>query len=889
MAAGDIILSNGTTVTAEDIQQIAAEVKKNLAAESKELSQFEEVSSLANVTSLPGIQTSGATSKLVRVALSVLQGLDGRDVELSASQTAIQWRYVGESAWKTLVELSLLKGEKGDKGDKGDTGAQGIQGEQGETKMPILSTVEATSGSTPSGSFTADGLDDSGNPKYKLALVLPKGDKGEPPVIEQGTTTTGLPDTEASVEVVANGETPEGNPKYKLNFTIPRGTPGQDGTGSGNVYVVETGLQSGKKYLFQPGANNSANGTFVEYVEPEIPEQVQPDWNATEGKGAILNKPSILPDAPKDGKQYARKDGAWAEVEAGDELSKDAIEQALTGNITTHRHDTMYNYTEFETDVWDGSSISSSLQGSGTKDDPYLIQSCADWVYLRSHATDLVPSSATSFVVFELKKNLDFGNKPISTASVASISGLEIDGGGATISNYTGSDGILGIEECMICFFHDINLKNINIQISDPKNIPASGFFGGQGDAIYNAVQNVTIHGTVTISGDLDEDTNIAIGTCIYLGYIAMAPVQGSDPAGYIRDYTKERGFHLGLDVTVDDQTVKTNGAKLIVQRCIVIVRTAEEDAEVKLEGYDSSFSNITSFESTGPVFEGNFGIITAVAIQSTDGNSASFDVSGFYRNSEKSQGIVLNTTSGLSQMADTPTKTTAEMQSDAFVELLNEGMETPVFLKDKNGGTPVLAPKNATIGYDGYVRKSEFEEFKSNLPTYEPVEPTTKSVVYTDINFFQANQGSNSRYLTEENFIENLGGVDAVKEMIRMIADTETVITSTVLMYIVPVLVTSTAKVYINQTKSDQSEPEDGDSFVFNMEAVLDNGSELNSLYVSCSVTNFNKENMTVEITRRNARMVESEEIRIIKKLTQSEYDGLSSKDSETLYVIVG
>ena len=118
MAAGDIILSDGTTITAAEIQQIAAEVKKELAAESKELSQFEEVTSLANVSSLPGIQQSGATMKLVRVALEVLKGVNGKDVELTASSTAIQWRYVGESAWKTLVELSLLKGDEGDAGEK---------------------------------------------------------------------------------------------------------------------------------------------------------------------------------------------------------------------------------------------------------------------------------------------------------------------------------------------------------------------------------------------------------------------------------------------------------------------------------------------------------------------------------------------------------------------------------------------------------------------------------------------------------------------------------------------------------------------------------------------------------------------------------------------------
>ena len=334
MAAGDIILSNGTTITAAEIQQIAAEVKKELAAESKELSQFEEVTSLANVSSLPGIQQSGATMKLVRVALEVLKGVDGKNIELTASQTAIQWRNVGDSTWNTLVDLSLLKGSKGDKGDKGDTGekgdtgatgATGAQGEPGEKVMlrkgasgiewkyeddaswqtlvpmadlsftfdeltdeqkqeisrrPILGTVEATKGDEPSGRFTEDGTDEHGNPKYRLSLTLPKGDKGdkgEPPVIEQGTVTTGNPGTEASVQVVPNGETAEGNPKYILNFTIPKGDPGKDGEGAGNVYVAETGLVSGKKYLFQPGANNSPNGVFVEYTPPSKVSDLEND------------------------------------------------------------------------------------------------------------------------------------------------------------------------------------------------------------------------------------------------------------------------------------------------------------------------------------------------------------------------------------------------------------------------------------------------------------------------------------------------------------------------------------------------------------------------------------------------------------------------------------
>lgn len=160
-------------------------------------------------------------------------------------------------------------------------------------KTPILESVSAISGETPSGSFSQAGVDESGNPKYILNLTLPKGKDGQPAVFEAGTTTTLAPSAEASVEVVPNGETPNGNPKYILNFFIPRGETGLPGAGSGNVSADGTGLLIGKKYLFVPSANGTTTGTFVEYVAPTIPEQVQPDWNATAGKAAILNKPTI--------------------------------------------------------------------------------------------------------------------------------------------------------------------------------------------------------------------------------------------------------------------------------------------------------------------------------------------------------------------------------------------------------------------------------------------------------------------------------------------------------------------------------------------------------------------------------------------------------------------
>lgn len=369
MAAGDIILSDGATITPDDLQKIAAAVEDLIASTAKDPGQYEEVTSLTGITSLPVFQVIGSAYKLVRVAVSMLKGLNGREVELQVDEerTAIQWRYVGVSSsdlepteWKMLVSLSLLKGDtvdfrkgstgiewkyqsEGDsawrtlisiddlklkfqdltqedieafwraipadilvqmKGDKGDPFVysdfteqqlKDLKGPKGDTgndgKTPILESVNATSGETPSGSFTKNGVDEDGNPKYILNLTTPKGKDGQPAVFQQGTTTTLNPSEEARVEVVENGVTPEGNPKYILNFFVPRGQMGPAGTGTGNVLVGVTGLVAGKKYLFVPESDDSSSGTFVEYVEP-----------------------NNFPEAPKDGKTYGRKNGDWAEV-----------------------------------------------------------------------------------------------------------------------------------------------------------------------------------------------------------------------------------------------------------------------------------------------------------------------------------------------------------------------------------------------------------------------------------------------------------------------------------------------------------------------------------------------------------------------------------------------
>ena len=84
-------------------------------------------------------------------------GKDGREIELGRSDTHIQWRYVGESEWRDLVDLDELKGDKprpgidyfvmhGKDGRDGRNGQPGIAGESGGDSLLEDSTFTYTDG-----------------------------------------------------------------------------------------------------------------------------------------------------------------------------------------------------------------------------------------------------------------------------------------------------------------------------------------------------------------------------------------------------------------------------------------------------------------------------------------------------------------------------------------------------------------------------------------------------------------------------------------------------------------------------------------------------------------------------------------------------------------------
>lgn len=411
-----------------------------------------------------------------------------------------------------------------------------------------------------------------------------------------------------------------------------------------------------------------------------------------------------LPDAPKDGKQYARKDGTWEEVEAGDELSKSAIEEALTGNITTHRHDTTYTYTDFETDVWDGTSISTSLQGSGTKDDPYLIQSCADWLYLRSNGASQYNiyqgnelEDATEFKpVFKLTKNLDFNNKEIPQADTQEgLTACEFDGNGAKFSNFNDNQKIGILPNCNYCFAHDFIIEGFNaVYASSTENIPIFSR-----NDMYSTLLNNVVKGYTNINGSISEDKTYVI----YLQGIGYIHTVNTTILNTLTSYIEEHGNYLGIDLELRNNVIKNNGAKLAYALgCSLNVNPVNVYCATELSDFELSDTGEAIFtEDSNCVFQ----------------MIASVQPSNFYTNSDGSNKIAIRSMEGENGIFTATPKSLTEMKSAAFVEELNSHLPKPAFRQDPEGGTPILA-QYGEIAYDGYVKQSEFEEFKQNMPT---------------------------------------------------------------------------------------------------------------------------------------------------------------------------
>ena len=242
--------------------------------------------------------------------LSGAQGIQG----LSAYQVAVQHGFEGtEDEW--LISLKGEKGETGPKGDKGDTGEKGATGERG-----------------PQGLQGERGLQGVQGEKGEQGIQGPVGPKGEQG--EQGIQGIQGPQGEPGPQG-PKGDTGSGlNIKGELDSEsqLPQeGVSGDAWLIAGNLYVFvgENGnVESNPKW--------SNVGSIQGPAGPTGPkgEQGEP---GPKGEPGADGAPGIQGPKGDPGEKGEKGDpGSDASV------TKQNVEAVLTGDITSHNHDSRY-------------------------------------------------------------------------------------------------------------------------------------------------------------------------------------------------------------------------------------------------------------------------------------------------------------------------------------------------------------------------------------------------------------------------------------------------------------------------------------------------------------------------------------------------------------------
>ena len=245
--------------------------------------------------------------------LSGAQGIQG----LSAYQVAVQHGFEGtEDEW--LISLKGEKGETGPKGDKGDTGEKGATGERG-----------------PQGLQGERGLQGVQGEKGEQGIQGPVGPKGEQG--EQGIQGIQGPQGEPGPQG-PKGDTGSGlNIKGELDSEsqLPQeGVSGDAWLIAGNLYVFvgENGnVESNPKW--------SNVGSIQGPAGPQGPvgpkgEQGEP---GPKGEPGADGAPGIQGPKGDPGEKGEKGDpGSDASV------TKQNVESVLTGDITSHNHDSRY-------------------------------------------------------------------------------------------------------------------------------------------------------------------------------------------------------------------------------------------------------------------------------------------------------------------------------------------------------------------------------------------------------------------------------------------------------------------------------------------------------------------------------------------------------------------
>lgn len=921
-------------------QQDKEEMYQYLITRGKSLGSLEEGdSNLSNKYLAPVLEYSGGTaSKVVRLAVSLLQG---KSAVLRKSGDLVQWQLQGASTWETLYSMADYKGLPGANGKnpvfrKNAANLEyKLDGEE-DTAYKLLVALSDITG--PEGDHVVLRVQDgkleykqskAADSTYQLLVALSDitGPQGRP---GKDFQILGYYDTVADLRTAITS--PEPGEAYGVGTAAPY-----------PIYIWDAVSQDWvNNGAIQGPAGRSGKSARVNtdtgYWE-EFDDDMQ-TWKQTEALG-VYN----IATSEKDGLMSKDDKAKLDQMKGGDiEVSKANIEKVFTGNITTHTHDTVRIVSGMPTDVWDGVTVSTALAGSGTVDDPYLIQSCADYIHfyrnpnLYSHPfEEATPEMIANLKQIKFTSNLDFNNIEVdfgdtvpdvtSGASENMLALCYIDGQGCNISNvnFTGTWAVIPIAiYCVIKNIHIISgFFTIPLDVISTKGYLDLDSVSPWGINLSNIVTDISFVAELKFKGDIETQFLFIPGAIFDEEIFAILNLDIN--GGYFFSNVK---YSLLEDFTNVFILAEIPACIAVTSKTIV--------------GYDLTVT--TASDVTEPIAGLNVVMYMDFAGEPYTIYIDPANTIPFYDSST------------------TPfhtAKTTVEMKSPEFLALLNGNTET--FVADTeniNDGYPVFKPnKVEQVVYDGYVAKSEFDQFKKGQGAgsdnvYKLDIDLTGTIANLTSEQQTAFYGRTYVAPTSDNIVELLGGVDGIRKLYNdfTISKTKKVIIVPTQYFYYPGYSFATSVAVVCESVNDAGEIND-DTYVY----IILRLSALSSFFsISIEISHFNTANQaatfsssectylgssdvldyltssdkTKPLSANQGRVLKelidnfsgttvensltsssttnalsaaqgkalktlvdgkvgSSEITTIKKLTQSAYDALSTKDSKTLYII--
>lgn len=672
---------------------------------------------------------------------------------------------------------SLFRGPKGDTGLTGATGAnpvlkfssRGIEAKlsnQADSAFTLLVPIASITGPTgPQGLTGATG-----------ANIIPRaGETG----IEYKLSTE--PDTAYRLLVPYSLITgPQGEPGKDfqilgyfdtfnlLETTIVNPNPGDAyGVGTAAPYPIYIWDAIGERWrdngAIQGPAGRSGKSARVN-TNTGYWEEFDDDtltWKDTEYI-AIYS----VATSEKDGLMSKDDKAKLDQIKGGDiEVSKENIEKVLTGDIISHQHGRVVNLVETPTDIWDGISISSSLSGTGSVDDPYLINTCADWIHFVNNGPLYSPDASgwqseptwEMFSHIKVTHNLDFNNQPLDFAEFwnTDLSSLPagvliyavIDGCGCRFENIN----IYNWFSLFCCgvgiyvhhlsigsgkFVLDVSKKNKDILFFPLAPVVTEDYVPSISTAYCSCKASFETEGVLT------EDTylSVCLSSTGILNTMGMEEVK--------------EGYCYGNNQFVNHCDV-SNHILQIGYIPIFYSKPTESGDTTILNIYDCSHANLLP---TDEVTSGFY--VLGIDFSSEISSS----VLNLFYNSETM--TLMNAGTGSSKFT---AKTREEIKSTDFLTILNCGTDTFVIDENMiNEGYPILKPSIIEhVVFEGYVNNTDLKNLEQRIN-----KKTVLSIPYLQT-------GSHSSFFVEK-MLNAIGGIDKLmtsvmneeKILLKIIAD---------------------------------------------------------------------------------------------------------------------